>query len=55
MDLPEGVRSIRSLTFEAILACTVYGPPMLLMIGPAAIVTNHPLVFIALNSLLDSG
>ena len=46
---------IRSLTYEAILACTVYGPPMLFMIGPAAIVTNHPLVLIALNSLLGFG
>jgi hypothetical protein len=46
---------IRSLTFEAILACTVYGPPMLFMIGPAAIVTHHPLILIALNTLLGFG
>jgi len=46
---------IRSLTYEAILACTVYGPPMLFMIGPTSIVTNHPLVLIALNSLLGFG
>jgi len=46
---------IRSLTYEAILACTVYGPPMLFMIGPAAVVTNHPLGLIALNSLLGFG
>ena len=46
---------IRSLTYEAILACTIYGPPMLFMIGPAAIVTNHPLVLIVLNSLLGFG
>jgi hypothetical protein len=46
---------IRSLTYDAILACTVYGPPMLFMIGPAAIVANQPLVLIALNSLLGFG
>ena len=43
---------IRSLTYEAILACTVYGPPMLFMIGPAAIIAGHPLILIVLYSLL---
>ena len=43
---------IRSLTYESILACTVYVPPMLFMIGPAAIVANHPLIVITLHSLL---
>ena len=46
---------IRSLTYEAILACTVYGAPMLFMIGPAAIVVNHPLSIIVLHSLLGFG
>jgi len=46
---------IRSLTYEAILACTVYAPPMLFMIGPAAIVTHHPLILIAVQSLLGFG
>ena len=46
---------IRSLTYEAILACTVYGPAMLFMIGPAAIVTSHPLIIIVLHSLLGFG
>ena len=46
---------IRSLTYEAILACTVYAAPMLFMIGPAAIVTNHPLIVILLHSLLGFG
>lgn len=46
---------IRSLTYEAILACSVYVPPMLFMIGPAAIVTNHPLILIVLHSLLGFG
>jgi hypothetical protein len=46
---------IRSLTFEAILACTVYGAPMLFMIGPAAIVVNHPLIIIVLHSVLGFG
>ena len=43
---------IRSLTYEAIMACTVYGPPMLFMIGPAAIFASHPLIIIVLYSLL---
>lgn len=43
---------IRSMTYEAILACTVYGPPMLFMIGPAAVIGNHPLITIVLHSLL---
>ena len=46
---------IRSLTYEAILACTVYAAPMLFMIGPAAIVVNHPLIVILLHSLLGFG
>jgi hypothetical protein len=43
---------IRSLTYEAILACTVYASPMLFMIGPAAVVANHPLIIVTLYSLL---
>jgi hypothetical protein len=43
---------IRSLTYETILSCTVYGPPMLFMIGPAAVMTNHPLIVVVLHSLL---
>jgi hypothetical protein len=51
--LTQGCRDfIRSLTYEAILAFTVYGPPMLFMIGPAAIISNHPLILIVLYSLL---
>jgi hypothetical protein len=46
---------IRSLTYEAILACTVYASPMLFMIGPAAVVTKHPMILIALQSLLGFG
>lgn len=46
---------IRSLTYEAIFACTVYVPPMLFMIGPAAVVANHSLLIIALHSLLGFG
>ena len=47
--------AIRSLTFEAILACTVYAAPMLFMIGPAAIVVNHSLIIVVLHSLLGFG
>ena len=43
---------IRSLTYESILACTVYAPPMLFMIGPAAILANHSLAIITVHSLL---
>ena len=46
---------IRALTYEAILACTVYVPPMLFMIGPAAIAANHSIIIIALYSLLGFG
>jgi len=46
---------IRSLTYESILACTVYVPPMLFMIGPAAVIANHPLVVIILHALLGFG
>jgi hypothetical protein len=46
---------IRSLTYEAILACTVYAAPMLFMIGPAAVVVNHSLITIVLHSLLGFG
>ena len=49
----QGCRDIiRSLTYEAILACTVYMPPMLFMIGPAAILANHPSIIVVLSSLL---
>jgi len=43
---------IRSLTYESILACTVYAPPMVFMIGPAAILSNHPLTVITVHSFL---
>lgn len=46
---------IRSLTYEAIFACTVYASPMLFMIGPAAVVANHSLVIVTLHSLFGFG
>jgi len=46
---------IRSLTYEAVLAFTVYAAPMLFMIGPAAIVANRSPIIIALQSLLGFG
>lgn len=46
---------VRSLTYETILACTVYGSPMLFMIGPAVVVMNHPLIVIVLHSVLGFG
>jgi hypothetical protein len=51
--LTQGCRDfVRSLTYEAILAFTVYGPPMLFMIGPAAVLAKRPLIVIVLHSLL---
>jgi hypothetical protein len=48
----QGCRDIiRLLTYEAILACTVYLPPMLFMIGPAAILANRPSIIVVLHSL----
>lgn len=46
---------IRTFTYEAIVACTVYLPPMLFMVGPAAIVTQHPLILIVLHSVIGFG
>jgi len=43
---------IRTFTYEDILACTVYVPPMLFMVGPAAIVTNAPLIILVLYTIL---
>src|SRR5690348_1228282 len=42
---------IRSLTYESILACTVYAPAMLFMVGPAAILANHSLTIVTVHSL----
>jgi len=46
---------VRTFTYEAILACTVYLPPMLFMVGPGAIVIQHPLILIILHSVLGFG
>ena len=43
---------IRSLSYEDILAWTVYVPPLLLMVGPATIVGGKPLINCALNATL---
>ena len=43
---------IRSFTYEDILACTVYAPPMLFMVGPAALAASDPLISLLLKSLL---
>ncbi len=43
---------IRMLSYEDILACTIYVPPMLFMVGPAAIVANTPPMNLVLNALL---
>ena len=43
---------VRTFTYEDILACTLYAPPMLFMLGPAAIIANAPLVTLILQSLV---
>jgi len=42
---------IRMLSYEDILSCTVYVPPMLFMVGPAAIAANSPFINVVLNAL----
>ena len=41
---------IQMLSYEDILTCTVYLPPMFFMVGPAAIVANTPLINLMLNA-----
>lgn len=43
---------IRTFTYEDILACVVYAPPMLFMIGPAAVVANASSVSLVLQTML---
>lgn len=43
---------IRALSYEDILACTVYVPPLLFMAGPASIVANNPVINCLLNAVL---
>ena len=43
---------ISRLSYEDILSCTVYLPPMLFMVGPASIVGNTPLVNLILNAFV---
>jgi hypothetical protein len=42
---------VRTFTYEDILACTVYAPPMFFMVGPAAIVTNDSLISLVLHAI----
>jgi hypothetical protein len=44
--------AVRVLSYEDILACTVYAPPMLLMAGPAAIVAGDPVINCVLDAIL---
>ena len=41
---------ITMLSYEDILTCTVYLPPMFFMVGPATIVANTPLINLVLNA-----
>lgn len=43
---------IQMLSYEDILACTVYAPPLLFMAGPATIIAHHPLITCLLNAAL---
>lgn len=46
---------IRTFTYEDIFACTVYAPPMLFMLGPAAVVGQDRIMTVLLHSLLGFG
>jgi hypothetical protein len=43
---------LRTFTYEDILAWTIYGGPLLFMIGPAAILAHDPIISVALHSLV---
>jgi len=43
---------IRMLSYEDILSCTVYVPPMLFMVGPASIAAQSPLINLVLNAFV---
>jgi hypothetical protein len=43
---------VRTFTYEDILACTVYAPPLFFMVGPAAIAANEPLIIVVLHAIL---
>lgn len=43
---------ISMLSYEDILACTIYLPPMLFMVGPATIVANSPMINLVLNAVI---
>ncbi len=46
---------IRMLSYEDILSCTVYVPPMLFMVGPASIAAQSPWINLVLNALVGFG
>ena len=46
---------IRMLSYEDILSCTVYVPPLLFMVGPASIAAQSPLINLVLNALVGFG
>jgi hypothetical protein len=46
---------IRMLSYEDILSCTVYVPPMLFMVGPASIAARSPLINLVLNAFVGFG
>jgi hypothetical protein len=43
---------IKMLSYEDILGCTMYLPPMFFMVGPATILANRPLVTVVLNAIV---
>lgn len=43
---------IRTFSYEDILACTAYVPPLFFMAGPAAIVANDSVITCGLNAVL---
>ncbi|HEU4683048.1 MAG TPA: hypothetical protein VFS39_00920 [Nitrospira sp.] len=52
----QGCRDIlRTFTYEDIVACTMFGPPILFMIGPAALAANCTIVPTVLFAVLGFG
>jgi hypothetical protein len=43
---------VRTFTYEDILAWTIYAPPLVFMIGPAAILAHDPMMSVILHSLI---
>jgi len=43
---------VRTCTYEDIVGCIIYAPPIVFMIGPASIVADEPIIAIVVQSLV---